>query len=57
MQLLADAAVANGIPKTYVSEAAAQYTFENSSTPDTLYWEAQPDLDYEAAMSGGEHRK
>ncbi|KAK4890904.1 hypothetical protein LTR27_010477 [Elasticomyces elasticus] len=56
VQLLADAAAANGLSKTYVSDQAARYTFEHSSTPETLYWEAQPDLDWEAAMSGGAHR-
>lgn len=56
VQLLADAAAANGIPKTFVSDEAARYTFENSSTPETLYWEAQPDLEYEAVKSRGEHR-
>ncbi|KAK3625922.1 hypothetical protein LTR56_020137 [Elasticomyces elasticus] len=56
VQLLADAAAANGLAKTYVSDQAARYTFEHSSTPETLYWEAQPDLEWEAAMSGGAHR-
>lgn len=57
MQLLAEAAAANGVPKTFVSDEAAKYTFENSNTPETLYWEAQPDLEYEAMKSRGAHRE
>ncbi|KAI7157749.1 arad-like aldolase/epimerase [Hortaea werneckii] len=56
VQLLAEAAAANGVPKTYLSDEAARYTFEMSSTPETLYWEAQPDLEFEAHMCNGEHR-
>ena len=56
-QLLCEAAAANGISKVYVSDESARYTFENSSTPETLYWEAQPDLDYEDVMGHGEHRE
>ena len=53
-QLLAEAA-ANAVPKVLISDESAQYTFENSSDPETLYWEGQPDLEYEEAMSGGDH--
>lgn len=56
-QLLAEAAAANGITKVCVSEESANYTRENSSDPETLYWEAQPDLEFEACMSGGVHRE
>lgn len=55
-QLLAEAAAANGIPKQYISDASAKYTFENSSEPETLYWEGQPDLEYEAEMCGDAHK-
>lgn len=55
-QLLAEAAAANGIPKVYIADESAKYTFENSSDPETLYWEAQPDLEYEEYMSGGDHK-
>lgn len=54
-QLLAEAAAANGIPKVFVPEESAKYTFENSSDTETLYWEGYPDLEYEEAMSGGDH--
>lgn len=48
VQLLAEAAAANGIPKVYVPEEAAKFTFESASDPEALYWEAQPDMDWEA---------
>lgn len=53
-QLLAEAAAANGIPKAFVPDESAKYTFENSSDPETLYWEGYPDLEYEEAMCKGE---
>ncbi|KAL2678768.1 hypothetical protein Neosp_009519 [[Neocosmospora] mangrovei] len=55
-QLLAEAAAANGLAKVYIPEDSAKYTFENSSDPETLYWEGQPDLQYEEYMAKGEHR-
>ncbi|KAK4503198.1 hypothetical protein PRZ48_006626 [Zasmidium cellare] len=55
-QLLAEAAVGSGISKVFVPEESAKYTFENSSDTETLYWEGCPDLEYEEAVSGGEHR-
>lgn len=53
VQLQVEAAAANGIPKVYVPEESAQYTFDNASDPDALFWEFQPDLEYEDAMSNG----
>lgn len=55
-QLLAEAAAANGVPKIIIPDESAKYTFENSSDPETLYWEAQPDLQYEEYLCGGEHK-
>lgn len=55
-QLLAEAAAANGSPKVVIPEESAKYTFESSSDPETLYWEGQPDLQYEEYKSKGEHR-
>ncbi|QGI69715.1 hypothetical protein CEK26_002047 [Fusarium fujikuroi] len=55
-QLLAEAAAANGIQKVLISDASAKYTFENSSDPETLYWEGQPDLEYEEYLCKGEHK-
>lgn len=56
VQLLAEAAAANGVEKIIVPDDSAKFTFENSSDPETLYWEGQPDLDYEEYMSKGEHK-
>lgn len=56
IQLLAEAAAANGVPKVYVPEGAAKYTFDHSSDPEALYWEAQPDMEYEAKMCNNAHK-
>ena len=53
VQLMVEAAAANGIPKVYIDEEAAQYTFKMTSDPETLYWEFQPDLEYEEFKSRG----
>jgi len=50
IQLMADAAAANGLKKILVPDEAAEYTFRMSSDPESLYWEHQPDLEYEYAM-------
>ena len=55
-QLLAEAAAANGIPKKYVPEESAKYTFKHSSEKEALDWEGYPDLEYEKAMCGEAHR-
>ena len=56
-QLLVEAAAANGLPKVFVPEQSAKYTFENSSDAETLYWEGHPDLQYEEHMCNGSHRE
>lgn len=56
VQLLAEAVAANGLAKVYISDESARYTFEHSSDPETLYWEGQPDLEYEDYKSGGEYK-
>ena len=56
VQLQIEAAAANGIPKVYVPEESARYTFEAASDPEALYWEFQPDLEWEDAMSDGVFR-
>jgi hypothetical protein len=53
IQLMVEAAAANGIPKVYVDDEPAAYTFKMASDPESLYWEFQPDLEYEFAMSNG----
>jgi ribulose-5-phosphate 4-epimerase/fuculose-1-phosphate aldolase len=56
VQLMVEAAAANGVLKLYVPEESAKYTFENASDPETLYWEFQPDLEYEMELSGGAYK-
>ncbi|KAF2828197.1 arad-like aldolase/epimerase [Ophiobolus disseminans] len=53
IQLMVEAAAANGIPKVFVDDAAAEYTFRMASDAESLYWEFQPDLEYEREMSNG----
>jgi len=50
VQLMVEAAAANGLKKVLVDDEAAEYTFRMSSDPEALYWEHQPDLAYEYAM-------
>lgn len=56
VQLMAEAAAANGLAKSYAPDESAKYTFENGSDPETLYAEFQPDLEYEEEMCGGAHK-
>jgi len=49
VQLMVEAAAANGIPKILVDDDAAEYTFRMASDPEALFWEHQPDLEYEYA--------
>jgi len=53
IQLMVEAAAANGVPKVYVDDEAAEYTFKMASDPESLYWEFQPDLEFEQAQSSG----
>ncbi|KAI9684607.1 MAG: hypothetical protein M1822_005695 [Bathelium mastoideum] len=57
VQLSVEAAAANGLEKRPVSDRDAKFTFDMASDPETLYWEFQPDLDYEDEVSGGAFRK
>jgi len=50
VQLMVEAATKEGLPKVLVEEEAAEYTFRMSSDPEALYYEFQPDLEYEYAM-------
>ncbi|KAJ5385746.1 hypothetical protein N7509_008287 [Penicillium cosmopolitanum] len=56
VQLLVEAAAANGIPKRYVGEAEAAYTFKMTSNPESLYCEFQPDLEAEDVLCNGDFR-
>lgn len=53
IQLMVEAAAANGVRKVYVDDEAAAYTFKMASDPESLYWEFQPDLAYEQELSNG----
>lgn len=53
VQLVVEAAAANGIPKVYIDDSTAKYTCTAGSDPETLYWEFQPDLAYERELSNG----
>lgn len=53
VQLLVEAAAANGVPKVYVPDEAAEYTFRMGSDPESLYWEFQPDLEFEEEVCNG----
>ncbi|KAF2011179.1 arad-like aldolase/epimerase [Aaosphaeria arxii CBS 175.79] len=52
VQLMVEAAAANGLKKIIVDDEAAEYTFRMASDPETLYWEFQPDLEYEVELMG-----
>lgn len=53
MQMLTEAARAAGKQPYIIDDAEAQFTFKMTSDPHSLYWEFQPDLEYEVAMSNG----
>ncbi|KAH9226690.1 hypothetical protein K456DRAFT_42934 [Colletotrichum gloeosporioides 23] len=57
VQLLAEAAAANGIPKRIIEDNVAAYTFRMTSSPDSLYREFQPDFEVEDVLSNGDFRK
>jgi ribulose-5-phosphate 4-epimerase/fuculose-1-phosphate aldolase len=53
-QLLIDAAAAgSGKKPRLVSSQDAEYTYQATSDPDSLYLEFQPDFEYEIAMDNG----
>jgi hypothetical protein len=53
IQLMVEAAAANGIPKVFAPDEAAAYTFRMASDPESLYYEFSPDLEYEYESSNG----
>lgn len=58
IQLMTDAAAAlSGNEKIYIDDEAAEYTFRMGSDAETLYWEFQPDLEYEYEMANGAFEK
>ncbi|KAI0112131.1 class II aldolase [Nemania sp. FL0031] len=54
MQLQVEAAAANGLPKRIISDEEAAYNFKMASETHVLYREAQPDIEFEFEMAGGE---
>lgn len=53
VQLLVEAAAANGIAKTICPADEAEYTYRATS-PEAMWLEFQPEFQYEVAMSRGE---
>ena len=41
-----------GLERVLVPEESARFTFEMASDPEALYWEFQPDLEYERHLAG-----
>ncbi|KAI0187220.1 class 2 aldolase adducin domain-containing protein [Xylaria flabelliformis] len=54
MQLQVEAAAANGLTKHIISDEEAAYNFKMASEKNVLYREAQPDIEFEIEMAGGE---
>ncbi|POR38326.1 Uncharacterized protein TPAR_01467 [Tolypocladium paradoxum] len=57
IQLMVEAAAANGIPKRIVNEDVAAYTFKMTSSPESLYCEFQSAFEVEDALSNGAFRQ
>ncbi|KAF2816203.1 class II aldolase/adducin domain-containing protein [Mytilinidion resinicola] len=57
IQLMVEAAAANGLKKILVDDEAAEYTFRMASDPEALYWEMQPDLEFEHEQCNGDYEK
>jgi ribulose-5-phosphate 4-epimerase/fuculose-1-phosphate aldolase len=57
VQLLVEAAAANGITKVYVDDEVAEYTHRMTSDSETLYCEFQPDLQWELECSVGNRER
>jgi ribulose-5-phosphate 4-epimerase/fuculose-1-phosphate aldolase len=54
MQLQVEAAAANGLTKRVIGDDEAAYNFRMASERNALYREAQPDIEFEFDMAGGE---
>ncbi|KAL6850714.1 hypothetical protein ACO1O0_007839 [Amphichorda felina] len=57
IQLLAEAAAANGLVKRIVDDDVAEYTFRMTSSAESLYCEFQGDLEVEDVLANGDFRK
>ncbi|KLJ05901.1 L-fuculose-phosphate aldolase [Blastomyces silverae] len=53
VQLLAEAAAANGCKKVLISDEEAAYNFKVEGDPEYLYCEFQPDYEYEDMLCNG----
>ena len=53
IQLLAEAAAANGVQKKIISDEEAAYNFKMASDAETLYCEFQPDYEFEEETCKG----
>lgn len=49
-QIMAESAAANGIPKRYVGEEEAEYTFKCTGTPACAYMQFKPEFDLTVAQ-------
>ncbi|KAI3328055.1 class II aldolase [Xylariaceae sp. AK1471] len=54
MQLQVEAVAANGLTKRVINDEEAAYNFRMASEKNVLYREAQPDIEFEVEMAGGE---
>ncbi|KAI1740658.1 class II aldolase [Xylaria scruposa] len=54
IQLQVEAAANNGLAKHIISDEEAAYNFKMASEQNVLYREAQPDIEFEIQMAGGE---
>lgn len=57
IQLLAEAAAANGIAKQVIGDEEAAYTYHHVSDPETLFLALQPDIEYEEHLSDGAFKR
>ncbi|KAF2085391.1 arad-like aldolase/epimerase [Saccharata proteae CBS 121410] len=57
VQLMVEAAARQGLEKVVVDDEAAAYTFKMASDPEALYWEFQPDYEFEEEACGGAFHK
>ncbi|KAI9734840.1 MAG: hypothetical protein M1834_001919 [Cirrosporium novae-zelandiae] len=53
IQLQVEAAAKQGVEKMIISDEEAEYNFKWASDPENLYWEFQPDYNFELEASGG----
>ncbi|RKK10736.1 hypothetical protein BFJ66_g17935 [Fusarium oxysporum f. sp. cepae] len=56
VQLLAEAAAANGIPKRLISDEEARFNYDAESDPDLCYAEFQAYYNLEDKLTGGEFK-